>query len=86
MSWGAQNRSKDAKTPSAGRAMSKKPELGCCPVQPYLQIDQFQTLARATGLFRSVRGLRLCFRNRSRLLFFGWDFGILPSSIVPCHS
>jgi hypothetical protein len=27
MSWGAQNRSKDAKTPSAGRAKSEKPEL-----------------------------------------------------------
>jgi hypothetical protein len=35
MSWGAQNRSKDAKTPSAGLAMSQKPELDCCPVQPY---------------------------------------------------
>ena len=33
MSWGAQNRSKDAKTPSASRGMSKNPELGCCPVQ-----------------------------------------------------
>jgi hypothetical protein len=35
MSWRAQNRSEDAKTPSAGRGMSEKPELGCCPVQPY---------------------------------------------------
>jgi hypothetical protein len=35
MSWGAQNRSKDAKTPSVGLAMLIKPELGCCPVQPY---------------------------------------------------
>ena len=35
MSWGAQNRSKDAKTPSVGRAMSDKPELDRCPVQPY---------------------------------------------------
>jgi hypothetical protein len=34
MSWGAQNRSKDAKIPSAGLAMSQKPELDCRPVQP----------------------------------------------------
>ena len=32
MSWGAQNRSKDAKTPSVGPAMSGKPELDRCPV------------------------------------------------------
>jgi hypothetical protein len=36
MSWGAQNRSKDAKTHSAGRAMSEKPELDLWPVQPYV--------------------------------------------------
>jgi hypothetical protein len=35
MSWGAQNRSKDAKTPSVAGGRSKKPELGCCPIQPY---------------------------------------------------
>ena len=38
MSWGAQNRSEDAKTPSASRGMSKKTELGCCPVQPYIGV------------------------------------------------
>jgi hypothetical protein len=31
MSWRAQNRSKDAKTPSAGPAMSEKPELRFMP-------------------------------------------------------
>jgi hypothetical protein len=35
MSWGAQNRSKDAKTPSGSRGRSDKPELDRCPVQPY---------------------------------------------------
>jgi hypothetical protein len=35
MSWRAQNRSKDAKIPSAGLAMSKKPEPGLCGPQPY---------------------------------------------------
>jgi hypothetical protein len=35
MSWGAQNRSKDAKTPSASRGRLIKPELDCCPIQPY---------------------------------------------------
>jgi hypothetical protein len=35
MSWGAQNWSKDAKTPSVALAMSENPELDLCPVQPY---------------------------------------------------
>jgi hypothetical protein len=33
MSWGAQNRSKDAKTPSASRGMSEKPKLELCGIQ-----------------------------------------------------
>jgi hypothetical protein len=33
MSWRAQNRSEDAKTPSAAPALSEKPELDCCPIQ-----------------------------------------------------
>jgi hypothetical protein len=37
MSWGAQNRSKDAKTPSAGRVMSRNPKLALCGIQPYLR-------------------------------------------------
>jgi hypothetical protein len=36
MSWGAQNRSKDAKTLSVGRAMSRKPKLELCGIQPYV--------------------------------------------------
>jgi hypothetical protein len=35
MSWRAQNRSKDAKTPSVGRGMSENPEPGLWPIQPY---------------------------------------------------
>jgi hypothetical protein len=38
MSWRAQNRSKDAKTPNAGLAMPKKLELASCQIQPYLYI------------------------------------------------
>jgi hypothetical protein len=45
MNWGAQNRSKDAKTPSAGLAMSKNPEPGLWPVQPY----SFSITNRAAG-------------------------------------
>jgi hypothetical protein len=37
MSWGAQNRSKDAKTPSASRGRSRKPKPALCGIQPYLQ-------------------------------------------------
>jgi hypothetical protein len=35
MSWGAQNRSEDAKTPSVAGGRSEKPELDLWPVQPY---------------------------------------------------
>jgi hypothetical protein len=35
MSWGAQNRSKDAKTPNVARALSEKPQLELCGIQPY---------------------------------------------------
>jgi hypothetical protein len=35
MRWGAQNRSKDAKTPSGSRGRSDKPEPGLWPVQQY---------------------------------------------------
>ena len=35
MSWGAQSRSKDAKTPSVGLAMSRKPKPALCGIQPY---------------------------------------------------
>jgi hypothetical protein len=35
MSWGAQSRSKDAKTPSAARALSRNPKLALCGIQPY---------------------------------------------------
>jgi hypothetical protein len=51
MSWGAQNRSKDAKPPSAGRGMSDKPELDLCPVQPYHVV-----LMRLTACWLGARG------------------------------
>jgi hypothetical protein len=35
MSWGAQNRSKDAKTPSESPAMSRKPKLAFWLIQRY---------------------------------------------------
>jgi hypothetical protein len=35
MSWRAQSRSKDAKTPSVALALSEKPELDLWPVQQY---------------------------------------------------
>jgi hypothetical protein len=52
MSWRAQNRSKDAKTPSVGRGMSQKPEPDCRPVQPYTAatIKQLEDNRQLTGL------------------------------------
>jgi hypothetical protein len=49
MSWGAQNRSKDAKTPSQSPAMSKKPELDLWPVQQY--VGRFDQTLAAQRLF-----------------------------------
>jgi hypothetical protein len=40
MSWGAQNRSEDAKTPSAAGVWSENPELDLWPIQPYLGSSQ----------------------------------------------
>ena len=39
MSWRAQNRSKDAKTPSVAGVWSQNPEPDCCPIQPYHVLD-----------------------------------------------
>jgi hypothetical protein len=38
MSWGAQNRSKDAKTPSVAGGRSRKPKLALCGIQPHLKV------------------------------------------------
>ena len=84
MSWGAQSRSKDAKTPSAGLAMSKKPEPGLWPVQPYSQwgthafrvggMNELQGAGAgvaeimAIGHWRSDAWLLYSRRNRPRLM------------------
>jgi hypothetical protein len=36
MSWGAQNRSEDAKTPSAAGVRSRNPKLELCGIRPYM--------------------------------------------------
>jgi hypothetical protein len=48
MSWGAQNRSEDAKNPSVAGGRSKKPEPDRCPVQPYFgDVNSFLSLLNA---------------------------------------
>ena len=39
MTWGAQNRSEDAKTPSVAGGRSEKPELDLWPIQPYVALS-----------------------------------------------
>jgi hypothetical protein len=46
MSWGAQNRSEDAKTPSGSRGRSEKPELDRCPIQPYMTTVDSKSVGR----------------------------------------
>jgi hypothetical protein len=64
MSWRAQNRSKDAKTPSVARAMSRNPKLALCGIQPYpygkwqeqlITKHQGQKKARATAKSKACR-------------------------------
>jgi hypothetical protein len=40
MNWGAQNRSKDAKTPSGSRGRSRNPKLALCGIQPYSRFSE----------------------------------------------
>jgi hypothetical protein len=49
MSWGAQNRSEDAKTPSGSRGRSQKPEPDCCPIQPYRRAAPVDLSQRRAG-------------------------------------
>jgi hypothetical protein len=62
MSWGAQSRSKDAKTPSVGPAMSEKPEPDCCPIQPYLVISN-TTLIPARDCLSMPLNMKLSFAH-----------------------
>jgi hypothetical protein len=64
MSWGAQNRSNDAKTPSVGLAMLIKPELGCCPVQPYDYGAIMGLVIGTTGMQRRTRVGKWAVHNR----------------------
>jgi hypothetical protein len=66
MSWGAQNRSEDAKTPSVGLAMLIKPELDCCPVQPYLS-RILNPAADVVPISRLCRSLILKRRERRHI-------------------
>jgi hypothetical protein len=54
MSWGAQNRSKDTKAPSAAGGRSEKPELDLWPVQQYAI-----RRGRPQGACRALRALSL---------------------------
>jgi hypothetical protein len=55
MSWGAQNRYKDAKTPNVGRGRSENPEPDLRPVQQYLaEVEtkgESQQSARSSGYY-----------------------------------
>jgi hypothetical protein len=42
MSWGAQNRSKDAKTPGVALAMPENPKLALCGIQLYQPVPLAQ--------------------------------------------
>jgi hypothetical protein len=44
MSWGAQNRPEDAKTPSVAGGRSEKPELDLWPIQQYVHMGYLQAV------------------------------------------
>jgi hypothetical protein len=54
MSWGAQNRSEDAKTPGVAGVRSEKPELDRCPIQPYVQVMRFVDLKEYNYILTSA--------------------------------
>ena len=57
MSWRAQNRSKDAKTPSVAGFWSQKPELGPCPIQPYVRNGSVGSVEKIADSPRVVKFL-----------------------------
>jgi hypothetical protein len=66
MSWRAQNRSKDAKTTSAGRAMSENPEPGLWPIQPCAGLVAKRAGWRSQRLICGERGGSCVPRGRAR--------------------
>jgi hypothetical protein len=54
MSWGAQNRSKDANTPSAAGGRSRKPKLELCGIQPYRRQTAFHLVVTMVGVRPSL--------------------------------
>jgi hypothetical protein len=77
MSWGAQNRSKDAKTPSVGRGMSEKPEPGLWPIQPYYSgaLETAERIPPTTAV--ELRSSML-----HRLFEYALDLQMLPKSEI----
>jgi hypothetical protein len=55
MSWGAQNRPEDAKTPSVGRGMSRNPKPELCGIQRYAAYNKVSLLSSAScdGTYRA---------------------------------
>jgi hypothetical protein len=47
MSWRAQSRSKDAKTPSVAGVRSRKPKPALCGIQPYAYVVPVDIVAKA---------------------------------------
>jgi hypothetical protein len=64
MSWGAQNRSKDAKTPSQSPAMSRNPKPELCGIQPYH--SYIKLLSPVLIVFLSQSRCRLAYMHRQR--------------------
>jgi hypothetical protein len=71
MSWGAQNRSEDAKTRSAACALSETPELDLWPVQQYVVLLVFMLAIGSNK--KQTRASEISDCNRWFLL--GRDFG-----------
>jgi hypothetical protein len=64
MSWRAQNRSKDAKTPSAALAMSRNPKPELCGIQLDIPLRCFKTVFVVTMITMAFAGIR---RQASRV-------------------
>jgi hypothetical protein len=84
MSWGAQNRSEDAKTPSGSRGRSDKPELDLWPVHPYHFLVLNISKARMNNNQRNKQQAQQQQRSSLRQQWHAGAAAAAPSGQAPC--
>jgi hypothetical protein len=77
MSWRAQNRSKDAKTPSAAGGRSRSPKLALCGIQLYKAAKEMADINNGLRAFKddmaTISGAKLSSNDRRSLARKYWN-------------